>query len=415
MEKNMILKEKIIQFFKEKNNQISREMTDLLAEMVRQKTVNVISEKLTEHPYLEERGEEYRVADIVKREFEKWSIPFQVYARNDKRPNVIGSIGSGQSGRILFIPGHMDVVPAGEGWDSDPFEPVVKDGKMYGRGTLDNKGPLVAAMVAGKIMKDVIGEENIQGILQVAALSDEEAIDPDGVDFGIEYLLEDKLISPTYAIIPDIGYNMKKIEIAEKGRVVYKIKTKGKQAHGSTPELGVNAIYLMAKIITLLEKLKLEAKDDPTFDTPTTINLGEIHGGEASNIVPNQCFILLDIRIMPDQTPEGIKEELEKLCKQVADDATVEITEQSLAHKVNPDSVLVKKIKENCKLVKNYEPGLIGFGGGTFAKSLNLKGVESVGFGPGDDTAFHVENEYVEIQQLVDFALIVCLVTLDLV
>ena len=77
--------------------------------------------------------------------------------------------------------------------------------------------------------------------------------------------------------------------------------------------------------------------------------------------------------------------------------------------------MLVKKIKENCKQVRNYEPGLIGFGGGTFAKSLNLKGVESVGFGPGDDTAFHVENEYVEIQQLVDFALIVCLVALDLV
>lgn len=411
----MILKEKIIQYFKENNNQISREMTDLLAEMVRQKTVNVVSEKLTEHPYLEERGEEYRVADIVKREFKKWNIPFQVYARNEKRPNVIGNIGSGKSGKILFMPGHMDVVPAGEGWDSDPFEPVVKDGKMYGRGTLDNKGPLVAAMLAGKIIKDVIGEENIRGILQVAALSDEETTDPDGVDFGIEYLLEEEFISPTYAIIPDIGYNMEKIEIAEKGRVGYKIKTKGKQAHGSTPELGVNAIYPMAKIISLIEKLKLESKDDPAFDTPTTINLGEIHGGTASNIVPNQCYIILDIRIMPDQTPEGVKKELEKLCKQVGDDITIEIMDQSLAHKVNPNSVLVKKIKENCKLVRNHEPGLIGFGGITFGKSLNFAGVESVGFGPGDETAFHVENEYVEIQQLVDFALIVCLITLDLV
>jgi len=270
-------------------------------------------------------------------------------------------------------------------------------------------------MLAGKIIKDVIGEENIRGILQVAALSDEETTDPDGVDFGIEYLLEEEFISPTYAIIPDIGYNMEKIEIAEKGRVGYKIKTKGKQAHGSTPELGVNAIYPMAKIISLIEKLKLESKDDPAFDTPTTINLGEIHGGTASNIVPNQCHIILDIRIMPDQTPEGVKKELEKLCKQVGDDITIEIMDQSLAHKVNPNSVLVKKIKENCKLVRNHEPGLIGFGGITFGKSLNFAGVESVGFGPGDETAFHVENEYVEIQQLVDFALIVCLITLDLV
>ena len=411
----MNLKEKLIQHFKDNNDQITEEIIGLLAEMVRQKTVNVVSEKLSEHPYLKERGEEYRVADIVKREFAKWGIPFQVYARNEKRPNVIGNIGSGQSGKILFMPGHMDVVPSGDGWDSEPFEPVVKEGKMYGRGTLDNKGPLVASMVAGKILKDVVGEENIPGTLQVAALSDEEATDPDGVDYGIEYLLEEKLISPTYAIIPDIGYNMNEIEIAEKGGVVYKITTKGKQAHGSTPELGVNAIYPMAKVISLIEKLKLESKPDPIFDSPTTINLGEIHGGAAVNIVPNQCHIMLDVRIMPDQTPEGVKKELKKLCQQTGDDIMVEIMSQSLAHKVNPNSLLVKKIKEICKQVRNHEPGLIGFGGITFGKSLNLAGVESVGFGPGDDTAFHVENEYVEIQQLVDFALIVCLVTLDLV
>jgi len=415
MENNTTLKEKIIRYFEENQPRISREITDLVAEMVRQKTVNVVSNKLAEHPYLEERGEEYRVAEIVKREFEKWSIPFQVHARHEKRPNVIGNIGSGRNGKILFLPGHMDVVPAGEGWNSDPFEPVIEDGKMFGRGTLDNKGPLAAAMMAGKILKDVVGDENIGGLLQVAALADEEATDPDGVDYGIEYLLEEGLISPTYAIVPDVGYNMEKIEIAEKGKVNYKITTRGKQAHGSTPELGVNAIYPMAKVVSLIEAIKLESKEDPAFDTQATINLGEIHGGTTSNTVPNQCHIVLDIRIMPDQTPEGVQKELEDLCKRVGDDITVEIMEQSRAHKVNPESVLVKKIQENCKRVRHHEPGLIGFGGITFAKSLNLNGVEAVGFGPGDDTAFHVENECVEIRQLIDFTRIICLITLDLV
>lgn len=406
--------DKLIRHFHDNNEKITQEIIELLAEMVRQKTVNVVSEKLSEHPYLKERGEEYRVADIVNREFDHWGIPYQVYARNQKRPNVIAGIGSGKSGKILFMPGHMDVVPPGEGWDTDPFEPVVKEGRMYGRGTLDNKGPLVASMLAGKIMKRVVGEDNIPGILQVAALSDEEATDADGVDYGIEYLLEENLIAPTFAIIPDIGYNMKVIEIAEKGRVAYKITTRGKQAHGSTPELGINAIYPMAKIISLIENLKLESKPDPVFDSPATINLGEIHGGAAPNIVPNHCHIMLDVRIMPDQTPGGVKEVLEKLCQQVADDITVEILDQSLPHKVDPDSILVRKIKKICRQVRNHEPGLIGFGGLTFGKSLHFAGVEAVGFGPGDDTAFHVENEYVDIQQLVDFALIVCLLTLEL-
>ena len=408
------MKQKIIQYFKDNKQKITDEILELLKEMVRQKTVNVVSEKLNEHPYLKVRGEEYRVAEIVERAFKKHNVPFKVFARHEKRPNVIGNVGSGKSGKILFMPGHMDVVPAGDGWATDPFEPVVKDGKIYGRGTLDNKGPLVASMVAGFIMKEVIGEQNIPGILQIAALSDEEATDEDGIDYGIGYLLEEKLIAPTYAIIPDIGYNMKKVEIGEKGRVVFKIITKGKQAHGSTPELGVNAIYPMAKIINVIENLKFQAKPDPIFDTSTTVNLGEVHGGAASNIVPNQCHIIIDIRIMPDQTPEGIKKILETECKKVVPDAIVEIQSSTNAHKVNPESILVKAVKNNCKQALNYEPGLIGFGGGTFAKSLNFSGVESVGFGPGDDEAFHVENEYVEIDQLVNFAMLTCLVALDL-
>ncbi len=146
---------------------------------------------------------------------------------------------------------------------------------------LDNKGPslLLLCMLERIYEKIFLGREKISpgNITKLLLLSDEEAADPDGVDYGIEFLLEEKHISPTYAIIPDIGYNMKKIEIAEKGRIVFKVTSRGKQAHGSTPELGINAIYPMARFLSMLDGIKLEAKHDPTFETQTTVNLGEIH------------------------------------------------------------------------------------------------------------------------------------------
>jgi len=96
---------------------------------------NVNTRKALRTPYLPSRGDEYLVGDIVRREFDKWGIRYKVFSRDEKRPNIIGSIGSGKSGKILFMPAHMDVVPSGEGWNTDPFKAVVKGDKIYGRGT----------------------------------------------------------------------------------------------------------------------------------------------------------------------------------------------------------------------------------------------------------------------------------------
>ncbi|MCK4689688.1 MAG: M20/M25/M40 family metallo-hydrolase, partial [Candidatus Marinimicrobia bacterium] len=252
METKAIIK----RYFEDHHNEIKNRIVDLVREMVREKTVNVVSEKLPEHPYLKFRGEEYRVAKIVRRELDKISIPYEEFARMEGRPNVIGKLGMNVSGKRLLMPGHMDVVPAGDGWDSDPYEVIEKDGVLFGRGTLDNKGPLVSIIIAAEVLKRLGLDKQLKGELLIAALADEEAEDPDGIDYGIGYLLEEKLINPTYAVVPDIGENMKSIDVAEKGRTVFKVKAIGKQAHGSTPERGINAIYMMAKLVGEIENLK---------------------------------------------------------------------------------------------------------------------------------------------------------------
>lgn len=408
------MKTAITSYFKRNRDAVRKEMLDLLREMVAQKTVNVPSSKLANFDYLKIRGEEWRVGDIVEREFKKWGIRYDVFSRMEGRPNVIGYVGRGEPGsKKLFMACHMDIVPPGTGWDTDPFEMVEKDGVVYGRGVLDNKGPLVSSMLAAKILKEVVGDEQLAGELQVSGMSDEEASDPDGIDYGVHYLMEEKLIDPTFAIIPDIGENMQKIDVAEKGRMVLNVKAKGVQAHGSTPHRGVNAINKMAKFLVLLEKYELEHVKDPILEH-CTVNVGEIHGGAAANIVPNECNVDIDIRLVPGQTPEGIKRELKELSAHIADDFEFTIAAATLPHAIDPNNILVKSIQQNAKAF-GLNPVPFGLGGGTFAKGMNQHGILAVAFGPGDDTAFHVANEYLLVDQLLTFAELTCMVAIDLI
>lgn len=409
------MKEKIRQYFDSHADSVREQILSLLSEMVKERTINVTTEQLPQHPFLAQRGEEHRVAAIVTRELEKLGIRHEAHSRQEGRPNVIGHLGRNENGRRLMVASHMDIVPAGDGWETDPYVMTVKDGFAYGRGVLDNKGPLAASLVAARILKEVLGEDAIGGEFQLAALSDEEATDPDGVDYGIHFLLERNLVDATFAIIPDIGENMRSIDVAEKGRAVVKIQALGKQAHGSTPERGVNAVYRMARLVHEIEELSLRHEEHPVLGRPS-LNLGQIQGGAAPNIVPGECTIYLDIRTVPGMTREGLLAQLQTCCDRVGKDwFRMELQAWSEPHAIDPNNVLVSAIQSNSATLLGLRPEPFGMGGGTFAKALNLHGVVSVGWGPGDDEAFHVANEYVEIKQLVDFTQLLCLVSLDLV
>lgn len=403
----------IQKYFQNNHSVIEKRIIDLVREMVKQRTVNVVPEKLSEHPYLQFRGEEYRVAEIVKGEFDRIGIPFDEFARMEGRPNIIGKLGRNASGKRLLMPAHMDVVPAGEGWDHDPFDVLVKDGKLFGRGTNDNKGPLASILIAAEALRKLGLDEALNGQLLVAALADEEAADPDGVDYGIGYLLDENLIHPTHAIIPDIGEDMKQIDIAEKGRLVVKITAIGKQAHGSTPEEGINAIFMMTKLLHQIENLKLDYRKHPLMGPPT-MNLGEIHGGIAPNVVPGTCAIFLDFRILPGMTRDYVLQQLEERMSNIEGGKfEVKVMSESIPFSVDPENELVKMIQKITREELGFVATTMGMGGGTYAKNLIQHGVLAVGWGPGGNTA-HTANESIEIQQLLDFAKITCLIVLEL-
>ncbi|MFW5739290.1 MAG: M20 family metallopeptidase [Myxococcota bacterium] len=404
-------------WFASHRQQVRDDIVRLTKEMVRQKTVNVAPDKLPDHPYLEIRGEEWRVAEIVRRELDTAGIPFTTHARVEGRPNLIGRLGRNRSGHRLLVAAHMDVVPAGDpsGWSKldDPFEPVERDGMLYGRGVLDNKGPLAAALVAARVLKEVIGTDALAGELQIAALCDEEASGPDGIDYGVGYLLENGLLDATCAIVPDIGEFMKSIDIAEKGGGVMRITARGLQAHGSTPERGVNAIHKMAKLLARLENFPFVYDKHPLLGEPT-INVGEIDGGAAPNIVPGSCTITIDLRLVPGQTMQQVREQMIATAQEIADDFVIDIVDSRDPHAMDPEHPLVAAVQKNTEQALGFRPQTIGLGGATFAKWLNLAGIPSIGWGPGDDDAFHVADEYVSIDELVSFSLVIALVSMDL-
>ncbi|MBN2432095.1 MAG: M20/M25/M40 family metallo-hydrolase [Acidobacteria bacterium] len=407
------MKQRLIQYFTQNRERIAADIVRLMSAFVAERTINVISERLADYPFLKCRGEEYRVAELVKQEFRRFGIRFTEYARRPERPNVVGTVGRDEAGTRLLLAAHMDIVPAGDGWTTDPYHVTIRDGIAYGRGVLDNKGPLAAIIVAGGILTELFGDRPMAGQLLIAALADEEVTDPDGIDYGIEYLLTERLIRPSHAIIPDIGGDMRQIDVAEKGQAVIRITAQGRQAHGSTPEQGINAIYRMASLVRELERLVLDYTPHAVLGIPT-LNLGEIHGGAAPNIVPGECTIHLDIRTVPGLTRQSLEHQLQKCLVQVDGSFRMETISWSEPHQLDPDNEVVRAIQNNSLNLLGFRPEPFGMGGGTFAKTLNLAGIAAVGWGPGSENAFHVTDEWMEIRQLVDFALLICLISWDL-
>src|SRR5262249_46152351 len=153
-------------------------------------------------------------------------------------------VGKAQTGyRKLMVLLHTDVVPSGDpaAWKFAPFEPFEREGNLYGRGSVDGKGPLASAFATLLILTQY--DQFVEGESIFGAVGDEEV----GIGVGIEPLLEQRLIDCTDAIIPDIAGDMREINIAEKGRVLLKVKAHGKQAHAMNPAKGVNAIHAMSR------------------------------------------------------------------------------------------------------------------------------------------------------------------------
>ena len=387
------MKDHIVNYIQEQEEEIVRLSTEL------------ISANTTNPP-----GNEYLAVDVIKKYFSAHDIRYDTFEKAPGRTNIIGYIGKGNP--TLLVACHLDVVPAGDGWETDPFKSVVKDGRIFGRGANDNKGQMAPMLVLAKLLKD--NESKLNGTLLLVGAADEEK----GSSLGLEYLLDECGITADYAIIPDVANNMKIIDVGEKGALFLNITSYGKQSHGSTPEKGINAIWNMIELLNQVKELKHKCTSHELF-SPPTLNLGTISGGAAHNIVPAKCEAKLDIRYLPGETEKEILDNIYKIIASIGNHnptAKFDITIDTHLPptQIPADNPLISLISKHTDSILGTRPTPIGFSGVTVCKQLIEKGIMAVGFGPGDEDQAHIANESIDIQELLDFGKIMGLVILDI-
>lgn len=364
--------------------------TKILCDLISAKTVNP-------------PGNEHLAAKVIKKRLSKIGAKYKLYEKKKHRTNVIAKVGN-EKGRKILISTHLDTVPAGDGWDTDPFKPVIKENILYGRGACDNKGQATCALLVLDYLKSF--EKQLQNQYIFVFAADEES----GSALGLKYLLNENIISPDYAIVVDVEGAMKKIMVAEKGVLNLKITAKGKQAHGSIPHKGISAIANMSKFIAKLDHYILKHNLHKFLSRPT-INFGTIKGGSAPNTVAASCELIANIRYLPSQTPEAIVEELKKLSERFGEFEfkTIIAVPPTEIDESNILAETIRQVAENHGIIAKPH----GLSGATDTKSFILKGIPAVGFDFADDYVMHKANEYCRLDNLFKFASILIDVCLE--
>jgi len=310
------------------------------------------------------------------------------------RSNLFATVGpADQPGYLLS--GHMDVVPAGEpGWTSDPFS-LQRDGeRLTGRGTSDMKGFLACAVAA----LPAIARRPLERPLHLAFSYDEEA-GCRGVPHMIARLPD--LCAPPLGCIIGEPSGMRAIR-AHKGKAAARAAIGGRAGHSSRPDLGLNAIHAMAEIldqaVTTARRLT-KGPFDENFEPPySSLQVGTIHGGQAVNVIPDQCTIELEARAIESVDPVGLLAEVEACLTTLTDrgfTACWEVLSSYPALSLAADAPLAGLMEE----LTGQTP-LAAVSYGTEAGLYQAAGMPAIICGPGDIGRAHKANEFIELAEL---------------
>lgn len=323
--------------------------------------------------------------------------------------NLFATIGPDAPGGVV-LSGHTDVVPVdGQPWTTDPFTMVERDGRLYGRGTCDMKG-FVAACIA---MAPVFAARDLKVPVHFAFTYDEE-IGCLGAQ-ALTASLAARGITPAAAIVGEPSM-MQPVE-GHKGCFEYTTRFTGLEGHGSSPDLGLNAVEYAARwamrLTDLREVLKTRTPPDSAFQPPhSTINIGVLTGGVAHNVIPGNARLEWEMRPVTPEDAVFVKAELAALrdamlaeMQAVFPDASIET--ETIAEVVgltpDPASTATRLVME---LTGANRAGLVPFG--TEAGLFQQIGIPAVICGPGDIAQAHKPNEFLSLDQLA-----ACLALLD--
>ncbi|MEW6546688.1 MAG: M20 family metallopeptidase [Bacillota bacterium] len=378
-----------------------------MAERVNPERLLDLARRLVCIPSINPPGEYGRVAAEVEQAMREAGLVTRVVEGEPGKPNVLGILpGSDPARPVLLLSGHMDVVPAGDpgAWQEDPFSGRVVGGYLWGRGTADMKGALAAQVEAARVLA---AGRRMPGSLVVAATVDDETAGPMGMKYLIESGWPSGLPLPFLHVLGEA--NDLNVTVAFKGRVWFRIATRGVAAHGGAPETGVNAVE---KMIELFRHLRaLPGREHPLMGRDT-LNLGTIRGGEKVNIVPDCCEATFDYRVCsPCSAAEAearFRQVVEKLSREDSEFVVsrFEVFEKRDPLEVDPDGRAVRLVREVVRDVTGREPRLLGTLSAGDAYYVLQKSIPAVWVGPGDSSLLHAANERIAVRDLEVAALV---------
>ena len=307
----------------------------------------------------------------------------------------------GNNGPLFAFAGHTDVVPAGDddAWESNPFEPTIKDGMLYGRGAADMKGSLASMVVATENF--IEKNPNHNGIIAFLITSDEEGVAIDGTAKVMDFLKDNNqkidfcLVGEpsSTAILGDV------IKNGRRGSLNACLRVKGKQGHIAYPQLADNPIHLVTPALNQLCNEQWDNGND--YFPATSFQISNIHSGDkVTNVIPGEVEVKFNFRYSTETT----KEELQKRVNDILD-----------SHKLNyfvewshsgypfltPKGELVSACVDAIKKIKAIKPELSTSGGTSDGRFIAQEGTQVVELGPNNST-IHQVNESVSVQDLED-------------
>jgi succinyl-diaminopimelate desuccinylase len=299
---------------------------------------------------------------------------------NQGYPMLVSQIGKGD--HTIVLNGHIDVVAAEE----SQYQPYRKEGKLYGRGAADMKAGVAAFMMAINKLKN----KDLSSEIMLQIVPDEET----GGTYGTKYLADNGYLGDF--IICGEPTNLG-IGIQAKGVLQLDITVSGKSAHGSRPWEGENAIAKAVGLYDDILELPFAQENTEMYDGPS-INLAKIQGGDIYNIVPDRCTMSLDIRYLPEQSPDEIIRQIESITS-----SEVVIHTISIPVKTEEDNPYVKKLEQSLKRMTQLEnPNFFGQHGSNDGVYFLKYGGSVIEFGPvGKD--WHGENERVNMDSVLDY------------
>lgn len=341
-------------------------------------------------------GTEKPMAEFLAGYLDRAGFDVEWHEITPGRPNVVGRYGPAAPRRSLLVESHLDTQGI-HGMTVPPFEGVVREGRLYGRGACDTKGPMAAALLAlDPRTLDRLAEAGVQ-LLYVGAVGEEKG------NIGAEQLVDLEVGADEALILEPTELA---VVHAHKGAFWFEVEVQGRAAHGSNPDLGLSAVRAMMPVVEFIERDVADerARRRSALLGHATVNIGLIRGGSSINIVPDRCVIEVDRRTLPGEDNAAILKRLRDAlaglqARGALAGSAVRVIKEGVPFETTADSRLVQRLAASCE-VEAVAPRTEGAAWYSDAGPFSRTCREVAVFGPGSIRQAHTADEYIELASL---------------